>query len=89
MKLDNAEAFAATVVALKRAEQKEAVDFRQLEQALNTCKSWSPRAKQPLVAKWVETVTSDQHISDTERKLVATLCACIEEPLPDEMLNNA
>lgn len=88
-KLDNAEAFAATVVALKRAEQKEPVDFRQLEQALNTCKSWSPQAKQPLVKKWVETVTADQHISDTERKLVATLCACIEEPLPDEMLNNA
>lgn len=89
VKLDNAEAFAVTVVALKRAEQKEAIDFRQLEQALNTCKSWSPRAKQPLVEKWVETVTADQHISDTERKLVATLCACIEEPLPDEMLNNA
>jgi len=89
VKLDNAEAFAATVVALKRAEAQQPLNLVQLEQALNTCKSWSPKAKQPLVQKWVETVTSDQHISDTERKLVATLCACIEEPLPDEMLTNS
>jgi Zn-dependent protease with chaperone function len=89
VKLDNAEAFAATVVALKRAEAQQPLNLVQLEQALNTCKSWSPKAKQPLVEKWVETVTSDQHISDTERKLVATLCACIEEPLPDEMLTNS
>ncbi|OZB05441.1 MAG: hypothetical protein B7X54_05420 [Idiomarina sp. 34-48-12] len=89
LKIDNAEAFAATVVALKRAEQQQPLNLKQLEQALNTCKSWSPKAKQPLVQKWVETVTSDQHISETERKLVATLCACIEEPLPDEMLTNA
>jgi len=89
VKLDNAEAFAATVVALKRAEAQQPLNLVQLEQALNTCKSWSPKAKQPLVQKWVETVTSDQHISDTERKLIATLCACIEEPLPDEMLTNS
>jgi Zn-dependent protease with chaperone function len=89
VKLDNAEAFAATVVALKRAEAQQSLNLVQLEQALNTCKSWSPKAKQPLVQKWVETVTSDQHISDTERKLVATLCACIEEPLPDEMLTKS
>lgn len=89
VKLDNAEAFAATVVALKRAEAQQPLNLVQLEQALNTCKSWSPKAKQPLVEKWVETVTSDQHISNTERKLVATLCACIEEPLPDEMLTNS
>lgn len=89
VKIDNAEAFAATVVALKRAEQQQPLNLKQLEQALNTCKSWSPKAKQPLVKKWVETVTSDQHISETERKLVATLCACIEEPLPDEMLTNS
>ncbi|RUO59259.1 M48 family metallopeptidase [Pseudidiomarina marina] len=88
-KIDNAEAFAATVVALKRAEQQQSLNLKQLELALNTCKSWSPKAKQPLVQKWVETVTSDQHISETERKLVATLCACIEEPLPDEMLTNS
>lgn len=87
--LDNAEAFAVTVVALKRSEAGEKIDLLQLEQALNTCKKWSPRAKQPLIEKWVETVTEDNHISDNERKLVATLCACIEEPLPDDMLQNS
>lgn len=87
-KLDNAEAFAATVVALKRSEAGQPLDLQQLELALNTCKGWSPKAKQPLIQKWVETVTEDDHISDNERKLVATLCACIEEPLPDDMLQN-
>lgn len=87
--VDNTEAFAYTVVALKRAEAGQQVDFGLLEKALNTCKKWSPRAKQPLIQKWVETVTEDNHISDNERKLVATLCACIEEPLPDDMLQNS
>lgn len=89
VKIDNQKAFNVTIDALKHAEQQQPLNLKQLEQALNTCKSWSPKAKQPLVQRWVETVTSDQHISDTERKLVATLCACIEEPLPDEMLTNS
>lgn len=87
-KIDNAEAHALTVVALKRADQQQPLDLERLELALNTCKSWSPRAKQPLVEKWLEVVTADQKITDTERKLVATLCACIEVPLPDELLDH-
>ncbi len=88
-KLDNAAAMAATVVALTRSEQEQSIDFKQLELALNTCKGWSPKAKQTLIEKWLETIQEDNFISDNERKLVAAMCACIEIPLPDELLNVA
>lgn len=77
---------AITVAALQHAELQQPIAFAQVEQALNSCKRWPPQQKQELVQEWLNTVTADQKISMTERTLVATLCACIEVPLPDELL---
>ncbi|MDT7526375.1 M48 family metallopeptidase [Pseudidiomarina sp. GXY010] len=81
--LANDQAFDITVAALTAAEQQQAIDFTQLERALNTCKSWSPQAKQTLVQRWYETIHADAKVSAVEHKLIATLCACIGAPLPD------
>lgn len=86
-RLDNQLAFDLTVRSLTQAEQQQAIDFSALEQAINTCRNWAPNMKEKLVARWLQTVQHDGIISATEQKLVATLCACIDEPLPDALLS--
>ncbi|MDX1705418.1 M48 family metallopeptidase [Pseudidiomarina sp.] len=85
-KLGDKEAAETTITALEQAENGETPDLAKLSRALTTCRNWSPKAKARLVSQWLKTVQQDEIISETEQKLVATLCACIEVPLPDEML---
>ncbi|KFZ30613.1 hypothetical protein IDSA_08760 [Pseudidiomarina salinarum] len=87
-KLGDQEAADTTIAALEQAERGDTVDLDRLSKALTTCRNWSPKAKSKLVSQWLETVQQDDMISATEQKLVATLCACIEVPLPDEMLTS-
>ncbi len=87
-KLGDQEATDTTISALEQAERGDTVDLDKLSKALTTCRNWSPKAKAKLVSQWLETVQQDDMISATEQKLVATLCACIEVPLPDEMLTS-
>jgi Zn-dependent protease with chaperone function len=75
-----------TVNALINAEQGQAINYAELERAINRCAQWSPLMKQTIVARWLQVVQQDQQISATEQKLIATLCACIDEPLPDALL---
>ncbi|RUO63609.1 M48 family metallopeptidase [Pseudidiomarina insulisalsae] len=85
-RLDNQAALDATVTALQRTDAGKAVDRTTLCKALNTCRDWAPKAKQTLIDKWLETVREDGVVSPAERQLVAILCACIEVPIPDDML---
>ncbi|MFC7158594.1 hypothetical protein [Pseudidiomarina halophila] len=84
--IDNAEALQVTVDSLKRTDAGKQVDRQALCLALNTCRGWAPKAKATLVDNWLNTVRADAVISPAERQLLAILCACIEVPLPDEML---
>ncbi|MDN7124928.1 M48 family metallopeptidase [Pseudidiomarina terrestris] len=84
--LDNDQALQVTVEALQRTDAGQKVDRQALCLALNTCRGWSPKAKQTLIDNWLTTVRADDVISPAERQLLAILCACIEVPLPDEML---
>lgn len=84
--LDKKAAAECTVNALISAEQGQPLNYAELERAINSCAQWSPRMKQTMVARWLQVVQHDQQISATEQKLIATLCACIDEPLPDALL---
>ncbi|KFZ29507.1 hypothetical protein IDAT_03945 [Pseudidiomarina atlantica] len=84
--VDNGEALTITVHALEQTDKGHDVDRQQLALALNTCRGWSPAQKERLVDNWLTTVRKDGKISPAERQLLAILCACIEVPLPDEML---
>ena len=84
--LKREQALAISCQALERAERQQALDRSQLELALNTHQHEPPAARQQIVQAWLETVHADDHVSETERKLIAILCACIEAPLPDEFL---
>lgn len=59
----------------------------QLERALNTLSGWSPTASERLLKCWIACVQYDREITADERKLLLTLSACIDEPLPDEILD--
>ncbi|WP_417657564.1 M48 family metallopeptidase [Pseudidiomarina aestuarii] len=83
--LENKLALDTTCSALQQAEAGESVDYAQLSAAITTIKRWSPQQKQRVVEGWTAICTHDGVISTTEKKLVATLCACIESPLPDTM----
>ncbi|CAB0151327.1 Protease HtpX [Pseudidiomarina piscicola] len=84
--LDNDQALQVTVDALQRTDAGQQVDREQLSKALNTCRGWSPKGKESLVENWLKTVREDDVISPAERQLLAILCACIEVPMTDEML---
>ena len=84
--LDNQQALEVTVTALERTDAGQKVDRVALSKALNTCRGWAPKGKETLIEKWLETVRKDNVISPAERQLLAILCACIEVPIPDEML---
>lgn len=84
--IDNQEAFDQTVKALEQTDAGQEVDRESLSLALNTCRGWAPLAKEKLINQWLNTVRADGVISPAERQLVAILCACIEVPLPDEMM---
>ena len=79
-------AIECTVNALISAEQGQPLNYAELEHAINSCAQWAPLMKQSMVARWLHVVQQDQQISATEQKLIATLCACIDEPLPDALL---
>jgi Zn-dependent protease with chaperone function len=79
-------AIECTVNALISAEQGQPLNYAELERAINSCAKWPPLMKQSMVARWLRVVQQDQQISATEQKLIATLCACIDEPLPDALL---
>lgn len=79
-------AIECTVNALISAEQGQPLNYAELERAINSCAKWPPLMKQSMVARWLQVVQQDQQISATEQKLIATLCACIDEPLPDALL---
>lgn len=79
-------AIKCTVNALISAEQGQPLNYAELEHAINSCAQWAPLMKQSMVARWLHVVQQDQQISATEQKLIATLCACIDEPLPDALL---
>ncbi len=79
-------AIKCTVNALISAEQGQPLNYAELERAINSCAKWPPLMKQSMVARWLHVVQQDQQISATEQKLIATLCACIDEPLPDALL---
>lgn len=79
-------AIECTVNALISAEQGQPLNYAALERAINSCAQWAPLMKQSMVARWLHVVQQDQQISATEQKLIATLCACIDEPLPDALL---
>ena len=79
-------AIECTVNALISAEQGQPLNYAELERAINSCAQWAPLMKQTMVARWLQVVQQDQQISATEQKLIATLCACIDEPLPDALL---
>ena len=79
-------AIECTVNALISAEQGQPLNYAELERAINSCAQWAPLMKQSMVARWLHVVQQDQQISATEQKLIATLCACIDEPLPDALL---
>jgi len=85
-RIDNQRAFDLTVSALVDAEQGQQLNYAELEQAINTCHHWSPSMKEQVVSRWLQVAQQDGMISATEQKLIATLCACIEEPLPDALL---
>lgn len=84
--LDKKAAAECTVNALISAEQGQPLNYAELERAINSCAKWAPLMKQTMVARWLQVVQQDQQISATEQKLIATLCACIDEPLPDALL---
>ncbi len=84
--LDNQKALDVTVTALERTDAGQDVDRETLSKALNTCRRWAPKAKETLIEKWLMTVRKDNVVSPAERQLLAILCACIEVPIPDEML---
>ncbi len=79
-------AIECTVNALISAEQGQPLNYVELERAINSCAQWAPLMKQSMVARWLHVVQQDQQISATEQKLIATLCACIDEPLSDALL---
>lgn len=83
--LDNKQALEITCSALQQAEAGDTLDYAKLSAAITTIKRWSPQQKQRAVENWTAICTHDNVISTTEKKLVATLCACIESPLPDTM----
>ena len=85
-RIHNQLAFDLTVSALRYAEQGQQINYAELEQAINSCRQWSPAMKEKVVARWLQVAQQDGFISPTEQKLIATLCACIEEPLPDALL---
>lgn len=86
-RIDNQQAFDLTVAAISQADQGQQLDYQQLELALNTCRHWAPSMKEKIVARWLQVAQHDQSISAVEQKLIATLCACIDEPLPDALLS--
>lgn len=86
-RIDNQQAFDLTVAAISQADQGQQLDYQQLELALNTCRHWAPSMKEKIVARWLQVAKHDQSISAVEQKLIATLCACIDEPLPDALLS--
>ena len=83
---DNQKALDVTITALERTDAGQDVDRETLSKALNTCRGWAPKAKETLIEKWLMTVRKDNVVSPAERQLLAILCACIEVPIPDEML---
>jgi len=61
-------------------------DREQLARAITTLSDWSPAATERLLKTWLDCVHFDHEITAAERKLLLTLCACIESPQPDESL---
>lgn len=85
-KCDAQQAFDQSIAALVAAEAGRAFDRDALTVALNSIRDWAPQAKQSLLERWLQTVQQDGKVSLTEQKLIATLCACVEQPLPDALL---